>query len=1459
MDIEEIEIWKNKLLDLSKRNPLISYKDTKKSTITILGDVISISTNLLNGKKMRVEDTDLYDDIDEFNSKYRNSSKNLLLYNPNDKTYSILNYLKRKNKEVTEEKGINVLYLALGLAKYKENNDQFDAPILLLPIAITQNSKNDPFYIEALDDEFIINPTFNHYCIENYKKEIPPILDSDLLSYFLRIEEFFDNKLKCILTGKIGIFSFQKISMYNDLLNNEEKIINNINIQRLINKETPKQEYDLNNITLHNVVDADFSQQEAIKYAKAGYSFVLQGPPGTGKSQTITNIIAEFLYEGKKVLFVSEKLAALNVVYNNLAKAELSDYCLLLHSDKTNKKEFIDELYRVLNIPYMDLTVDAIDTIEKLAEAEKRLDEYCLDLHNVTKIDKSLYEIIDELSKLRDIDDIEFVIKDLDKYDSAYYKKVKSIISSIEGYTSILGDDYREYPYYGFIIHNMSYELQIKLKDLFNNIDYLFDNLVKNIKCVNTFKELEDFIIYLEILDRYKITQGFLSKEALSMANLEAKELNTILEEYKKIYEELSMVFDDDVFFIEANRLYNDLLNNHSSIFKRLGGSYKIKINELRSLLINPNEKIKYKKALYYLKKIDKFTKLKNKFDSLTTLKNMNLSIPIDLNTNYKMIIEDFDILINMYKKFSDYKIGMCDYRVILDIYEALKEELGILDYYLDKKVFDFENGSIVKYFNKFRGMKNHLGEINSWINFNKELENLYDVNLLAMLEGILGKYSLKMFTKLFDKTFLTQILYLNLNETSLNQLTRVSHDHLLDIFTKNDLLSFEVSKAQIKDRSQKRIPKIDLMMNNNNESVIVHEHNKSRRHKSIYNLMHEISDTILNIKPVFLMSPLSVSTYLDPNKVKFDCVIFDEASQVYPCDAIGAIYRSNQVIIVGDSKQMPPTSFFDTIDDLENDDNEISDYESILDLCQTRLPSIRLNWHYRSRVEELIAFSNKFYYDGRLVSFPSTYPNQRYFGIDFIYVSNGRYEQKTQTNLEEAKKIVDLIYDHAKNHSNRSLGVVAFNKKQQALIYQILNERRNSEPIYEDFFNENKKDSFFVKNLETVQGDERDTIIISVCYGFDKEGVFNQRFGPLGILGGERRLNVLVSRAKINMVVVSSIRGSDINIARCKNDGPKHLAFYLDFAENKGLSSFIKGRNASYLSNEIKEFIIENGYNVELMIGFSTQQIEIAVYDSNNNPICAIETDGFNYISGKNVRDRDRLRQQVLENMGWRYYRIWSFDWLSNKEIEKNKLLEFIKNENQEIQTKTPKEDNNTFLVESDNIIFDEYIEHSFDGIDFNNFDKMVGYIIELEAPVSYESLLKRSLHIFSRDRISSFVKSQFNNLLISYEPNDDLFYYTNISYDYALRIPKEGKRDIMDISLVELSNGLYTIIEHFKVGNKEEIFMYLAKKLGYRTINDEIKERLEKALLLISNYYVIKDNIIYDNENKKEIISRS
>ena len=425
-------------------------------------------------------------------------------------------------------------------------------------------------------------------------------------------------------------------------------------------------------------------------------------------------------------------------------------------------------------------------------------------------------------------------------------------------------------------------------------------------------------------------------------------------------------------------------------------------------------------------------------------------------------------------------------------------------------------------------------------------------------------------------------------------------------------------------------------------------------------------------IKPVLMMSPLTVAQLLDGRTAAFDLVIFDEASQLPAEDAVGAIARGRQLVVVGDPKQLPPTNFFSvmsgtTAAPVDADGVPLfEDSESILEeFMGSGAPMTRLRWHYRSTHESLISFSNVSFYDSDLFTFPSVDVDAHGEGLTFEHVHDGVYEGKG-LNPVEARRVADAVVRHAREHPDLSLGVGTFNLRQQIAIQDELEARRREDPSLEPFFARDRAEPFFVKNLENIQGDERDVIFLSVTYARDASGVLRHNFGPLNGENGWRRLNVLTTRARRRMRVFSSMKGDDINPAQAASQGPQLLRDFLAYAEHGRLDSPVVSAAAateSPFEREVYAELTRRGVRLQPQVGVAGYRIDFGVTDDAlpGRYLCGIECDGASYHASETARDRDRLRQQVLEARGWTLHRLWSTDWFKDREGQVERLLGLV------------------------------------------------------------------------------------------------------------------------------------------------------------------------------------------------------
>ena len=753
--------------------------------------------------------------------------------------------------------------------------------------------------------------------------------------------------------------------------------------------------------------------------------------------------------------------------------------------------------------------------------------------------------------------------------------------------------------------------------------------------------------------------------------------------------------------------------------------------------------------------------------------------------------------------------------------------------------------------------------------------EYLYKVEEL----GVDSNYIVDSYLKRFYRLWLDAVLP---NFPEVQNFRGRIQSQTINEFCELDKGQFKIAQARVRERVLSRIPDFNSINGARDEiAVLKKELNKQKRLMPLRKLFMAIPNLVTSLRPCFMMSPLSVSMFLEAQSYSFDLVIFDEASQVHTEDAIGAIMRGKQIIIVGDTKQLPPTSFFSTSlndEDFDVDtdevieDNDAGAYESILDEAVSILPERSLRWHYRSRHEALIAFSNFKIYNAQLITFPSSTENAPDCGVEYIYVKNGVYDRGgKKNNVIEARKVADLVFDHFRKYPNRSLGVVAFSEAQQSAIDAAIRQKRLQDPCLDKYFIEDKEEPFFIKNLENVQGDERDTIIFSIGYAKDNKGIMYMNFGPLSREGGYRRLNVAITRAKYNVKLIGSIMPTDIDLDKVSSEGVKMLRSYIEFAQ-QGIVALEKELTFNnYLEFDspfeeaVYDFLQNKGYHVVTQVGCSGFRIDMAVKHPTQSGKFAIgiECDGATYHSARTARERDRLRQTILEDMGWNIYRIWSTDWIKDPKSEEEKLIRAIERALGDSLTKSNRNDdvvgeNNKANMSTPVITIEEKIEppkaqdagYGFElykrayplerigerGFIRKEYD-IAWNIISVEQPIHFEELCRRIAPAYGRQKATSIVRDNVryifrNHLQEKIIEDKEGFIRIKDFKDVKVRIPNPDDDYLRPIAYIcneELALAMKTIVQHSFGITPNDLFIVTAREFGFKRTGENIINSLQ------------------------------
>ncbi|HZL36690.1 MAG TPA: DUF4011 domain-containing protein, partial [Tepidisphaeraceae bacterium] len=709
---------------------------------------------------------------------------------------------------------------------------------------------------------------------------------------------------------------------------------------------------------------------------------------------------------------------------------------------------------------------------------------------------------------------------------------------------------------------------------------------------------------------------------------------------------------------------------------------------------------------------------LKNQFGALATLKalraqavaaaagiGLEISVPLELQANgWEYESDAADRLKPILDKTPQVPIHLVNVMTEKAVREQLRAALTtarstLIPAYLQslayaRGVFDFEQdvsvgitpaaAPLVNLIAWLRDRAADVHALQDWLGYLEVKDRLDSLGLGAMLtELINGAFTVEQAASAFTKRFCREWLdAVYASEPALGRFDLAGHETAINQFRKLDLATIEkcherIRGALLADRTW-QAGSCDAPASSE-RGVLLRESNKKRRHLPLRQLFKQMPALLLKLKPCMMMSPLAVSTFMNSEALTFDLVIFDEASQVRPHDAICAIYRGKQLVVAGDQQQLPPTNFFDRAggeidtdaDDEADGPEELStkDFESILDLCVTmRMPRRQLKWHYRSRRESLIAFSNHHFYHDTLVTFPSCHDVEGSSGVRLEYVTEGRWQGGSGggVNPIEALKTAELVIQHARQTPELSLIVITMNVAQQMLVIEEIEKLKQKNPGLDEFFAEGAAEAFGVKNLENVQGDERDVIFLSVNYAKDAAGKLSHNFGPLNKAGGERRLNVAVTRAKRQVTVISSIRADDIDLRKTASQGARLLRAYLDFAQRGPIALAAELHDAgdrdfdSDFEADVSRALAAEGLQVRSQVGCGGFRIDLALINPEHpgHYVLGIECDGATYHSSATARDRDRLRQAVLEGLGWTLCRIWSTDWVRNPRRQIDRVL---------------------------------------------------------------------------------------------------------------------------------------------------------------------------------------------------------
>ncbi|TQS72538.1 DUF3320 domain-containing protein [Rhodobacteraceae bacterium] len=1317
---DRISRWQRKLLDLSLRNRLLNFRDSKQTLPFLCPDVASLEDQLAANGKFRtlalndenppgMAEAIARDEAQILEEVARDAFDKGQIAVPltRRETDKRLLELHRRAKSDMQEGGTNTLFLAAGFLRWKKTETDgrsYRAPLLLIPVKISRRSAQSEFVIEHHEDDVRFNSTLLEFLKRDFDLSIPELegdLPRDGVGYDLpRIFEILRRRVRDIAGFEVveelalSTFSFAKFLMWKDLVDRTDDLRESPLVRYLVDNPTEPflpdgsaglpQPADIDRRVaprdLFTPLPADSSQLSAVLAAQEGHDFVLIGPPGTGKSQTIANIIAQCIAVGKTVLFVAEKSAALDVVHRRLKAHGLADAVLELHSNKSDRKSVVSQLGRSWDRACDTTQADWHRVTDDLGITRQELNTYVAALHRTGSQGFSVYQAIGHSARLRPPFRLQF--DNIDAHDTESYANLQRLAQSLARGQEIIAT-LPQFPLVGAT--DWSFAWQDAFLTAADALARATTDLVTAATSVVQLTGLR--------ADPAQNREDLGKIAALGQITTTGQDVSWGLSQDMA---RLSQEVDD---FIQLVADYHDSVAACAARYQmdrletmpldQLDADWRVAQTKLWPFSSLAQSSVRKLLQTYAVEgtadPARDITALSNARRARTKIEAHRLQacpacdgVKTDTATLSQWLVQAQD-LYGVLRPLSPSVVERTRWeaactslatreagevaRAVADLGAAHSEWSDAAAKFAQVAACDLAQISLSGLEKSLRTIlanKEHLLEWTRWTELRTRARACGLSPLVEAIEdGRLQDDAGDAFAAAYAAWWLPLAMD---GDEALRGFSHWAHEDAIKRFRELVDQATQMSSAQVLQRVQHGLPAQDMVARRSELGTLRHQMGLQRPSMPIRSLISEMPDTFTKLAPCVLMSPLSVAQYLPAGQAAFDVVIFDEASQITTWDAIGAIARGRQAIIVGDPKQLPPTNFFGRVDGGEEEvaENE-RDLASILDeVAAAGVPTRQLDWHYRSRDEALIAFSNWHYYGGRLVTFPS--PTITSDAVQLHYVDGVYGRGQARTNVAEARAIVRMAVGRLKGwlkdpEADRlTLGVITFNAEQQGLILDLLDEERRQTPDLEWFFEDAREEPVIVKNLENIQGDERDVMLFSVTFGPDPAGKLSMAFGALNGEGGEKRLNVAVTRARRELHVFSSVRADQIDLGRTRAMGVKHLKGFLDYAA-RGAEALPAQDDGSLGPVEnvfeaaIKTAIEAKGWELRPQIGVSGFRIDLGVVHPDHAGVylAGIECDGASYHSSATARDRDKVRQVVLENLGWTILRIWSTDWFRN------------------------------------------------------------------------------------------------------------------------------------------------------------------------------------------------------------------
>ena len=1529
------QLWERKLLDLGLRNTLINMRLTR--TVPLLTSSVSDVEDALAGGGdfsvlPRPSDWHLVKDAISFEMMHELGDMRQLIESEfqSKRLRSVLTEgelahkikeLYRSSRAALEENGANALYLALGLLRWYETPRSTKpryAPLILLPVELVRRGANRGYVIRLRDDE----PQMNITLLEKLSQDfgigiggLDPLpqdeqgVDTRQVFAVMRKAVMGQQRWDVLESAYLGIFSFSQFVMWNDIRNRDHELAQNNIVRSLMEGRLC---WDAQPMVLGETVpeddvllplSADASQLYAIRAAGNGESFVLHGPPGTGKSQTITALIANSLAQGQSVLFVAEKMAALEVVQKRLSDIGIGPFCLELHSNKSKKKDVLEQLRQAMDVSRGQTCSQYRQKAEQTAVLRKELDQYVHALHAPQPCGATVFELIDQVEKNRNAPDLRPFSDEL--LEAAQPAQLERQLAAVEQLIAAAKAAGHPHGHPLQCVHFTQYTQKLRMQ--------LPEDIASYQCALNELKEAAETCadaIELPIPETLSQVQ-YLAETAQKLVPW--TQLPALWAREEEILPYLTQVEEMARHFLRAQGLRRELSQTWNAGFFDLDGQAML-------------EEYNTVHAKWLLPKLFGMNALVKRMAGYSggAVAKEQLAQSFAQLAEYQQEQRQADALFQTYGGGLDdlYTGTDTDWNGVLKTAGEAKQSAAELENLAGGRQLRMRCGGqkelkaplaafvdacqtafsarervvqllalqeteeapwIDNQQKLCRTLVDHAGELKEWATWTSAAAQAQELGLGPVVEaycaGLPHEQVRPAYLKAIAKGLAVQ--YID-KEPALGTFSGVMFNENIARFKRMDKELTELTRQEIFCRLAANVPDCTREAAQSSELGILQRAIRSNgRGVSIRRLFEQIPNLLPRLCPCMLMSPISAAQYLDPRRKPFDLVVFDEASQLPTSKAVGALARGRNAVVVGDPKQMPPTSFF-AANAVDEDNLDVEDLESILDDCLAlNMPQTHLLWHYRSRHESLIAFSNGCFYENKLYTFPSV--NDRESKVSLVPVTGTFDRGKTRQNQAEAQAVLEELkrrcYDP--EQSRYSVGVVTFNISQQNLIDDLLTEACGNDPTLEQWAY-GSEEPVFIKNLENVQGDERDVILFSVGYGADQRGKVSMNFGPLNRAGGWRRLNVAVSRARTEMKVFSSLTPEQIDLSRSSAEGVAALRAFLDYARSGRLEVDEKTLQRVHsrktgIAEAVCAALKEKGYATQRAVGKSAYKVDIGVIDPQRpgQYLLGILLDGESYGAAKTVRDREIAQIDVLRGLGWNILRIWTMDWWDNRQKELDRVFDCLEklkkqppklavlpavksspapppiegrkvagNANRAPEMLAVSEAPGIPLYEPANLQAEtlspeEFIRPIYAG----RIQEKIRCVIEQEAPVCETLLVRRVVQSFGISRTGNRIQSRMAQILSSMglnctkEDGQQVFWKAGQKPENYTGFRTSGveaaRREAREVPVREASNAICRVLDEQVSLLEEDLIREAARLMGYNRLGSVVTQLFQNAIL--------------------------